>query len=103
MSSGQILRDVHSKVFEAAHSLYWCLHIIPFIAVSVGKSGMQDIGDSILSRPIGAIGKLKWVNVVRDEEAHGIFDKPLKKLHNLRQKCHWSRASELYEPRPPIQ
>lgn len=51
MSSGQILRDVHSKVFEAAHSLN-CLYIIPFIAVSVGKSGMQDMGDSILSRPV---------------------------------------------------
>jgi len=43
----QILRDVPSKVFEAAHSLYWCLHIIPFIAVRVGKSSKQDMEESI--------------------------------------------------------
>lgn len=90
---------MHSKVFEAAHSLYRCLYIIPFISVSVGKSGMQDMGDSILSRPIGAIGKLEWVSLVGDGGAHDILDKPLKNLRNLRHKCHWSRASELYKAR----
>lgn len=52
-------------------------HIIPFVVVSVVDSGVQEVADSILSRPIRAIGEPEWVNAVRDRGTDGVLEKPL--------------------------
>lgn len=42
--------------------------MVPFIVVGVSEDDVEDMRDGIHCRSIGVVGKLKCVNIFRDEE-----------------------------------
>lgn len=41
-------------------------HIVPLFAVGMGEGIMRDVRDGIHCRSIGSVGKLEWIDCVRD-------------------------------------